>query len=93
MTIIEQIKLDGVDLKDLNVRWLRSHIGLVAQTPNLFNVTIEDNVRMGKLDASFKEIKASCMKANAHSFISELRQVSHKLQTKNGTNKCLTFLK
>ena len=40
-----QVKLDGVDLKDFNLGWLRSQIGVVSQDPVLFAATIEDNIR------------------------------------------------
>ena len=75
------IKLDGVDLKDLNLKWLRSQIGLVSQEPILFATTIKTNVAHGLIgtkhqDASDEEkfalIKEACVKANADGFISKL---------------------
>lgn len=41
------IKLDGVDVRELNVRWLRSQIGVVAQTPSLFMLSIRENIALG----------------------------------------------
>ena len=41
------VRLDGVDLRELNVRWLRSQIGLVSQEPTLFATTIRGNVEHG----------------------------------------------
>lgn len=41
------IKLDGVDIRELNVRWLRSQIGVVAQTPSLFMMSIKENIALG----------------------------------------------
>ena len=41
------VKLDGVDIRELNVRWLRSQIGVVAQTPSLFMLSIRDNIKLG----------------------------------------------
>src|SRR5258708_3544465 len=41
------VKLDGTDLRELNVKWLRSQIGLVSQEPVLFATTIRDNVAHG----------------------------------------------
>lgn len=41
------VRLDGVDLRELNVRWLRSQIGVVAQTPSLFMLSIRDNIALG----------------------------------------------
>jgi len=75
------IKLDGVDIKDLNIKWLRSQIGLVSQEPTLFATTIRDNVAHGLIgthlqhlpeDEKFALIKEACVKANADSFISKL---------------------
>ncbi|KAG2008663.1 multidrug resistance protein 1 [Coprinopsis cinerea AmutBmut pab1-1] len=75
------VKLDGIDLKDLNLRWLRSQIGLVSQEPTLFATTIRGNVAHGLIgtkwenaseEEKFKLIKDACIKANADGFISKL---------------------
>ncbi|KAI0697870.1 P-loop containing nucleoside triphosphate hydrolase protein [Cytidiella melzeri] len=75
------VKLDGTNLKDLNVRWLRSQIGLVSQEPTLFATTIAGNVAHGLINTPFehapqdekmKLIKEACVKANADGFISKL---------------------
>jgi ATP-binding cassette subfamily B (MDR/TAP) protein 1 len=75
--------LDGTDLRELNIKWLRSQIGLVSQEPVLFATTIRDNVAHGLIgtpyeDASdeekFRFIKAACIKSNADSFVSQLPQ-------------------
>merc|ERR1719453_2617227 len=42
------ITLDGIDIKTLNVRWLRSQLGLVAQEPVLFQGTVAENIAYGK---------------------------------------------
>jgi len=61
--------LDGTDLKDINVRDLRSCIGVVSQEPLLFDTTIEANIRYGKPDATFEEVVKAAESANAHDFI------------------------
>lgn len=75
------VKLDGVDIRDLNIRWLRSQIGLVSQEPTLFATTIRGNVAHGLINTpyehvseeeKFKLIKEACIKANADGFISKL---------------------
>eukprot|EP00804_Cyclotella_cryptica_P002716 CCRYP_009611-RE/>CCRYP_009611-RE protein AED:0.12 eAED:0.12 QI:425/1/1/1/1/0.93/15/294/1343 len=66
------VKLDGVDLKDINVNYLRSQIGYVGQEPALFATTIEHNIRYGKPDATREEIIEAAKKANAHDFITSL---------------------
>jgi len=69
------VLLDGVDVKQLNVSWLRSHIGVVGQEPVLFATTIRENIRYGQNDATHEEILAAAQEANAHDFISKLPQV------------------
>lgn len=64
--------MDGHDIKTLQVKWLRSQIGMVGQEPVLFGTTILENVMMGKENAKKKEAIAACIAANAHSFISNL---------------------
>ncbi|KAI0061382.1 P-loop containing nucleoside triphosphate hydrolase protein [Artomyces pyxidatus] len=75
------VRMDGVDVKDLNVKWLRSQIGLVSQEPTLFATTIRGNVEHGLINtphqhASAEEklrlVKDACIKANADGFISNL---------------------
>ena len=63
------VKLDGVDMKNLNVNHLRSQIGYVGQEPALFATTIENNIRYGKPDATRAEIEEAAKRANAHDFI------------------------
>ncbi|CAM0141670.1 unnamed protein product [Umbelopsis sp. WA50703] len=68
------VSLDGHDLKDVNVAWLRQQIGVVSQEPVLFNMTIRQNLLMGSLDkdVSQDDIVSACVKANCHSFILQL---------------------
>ncbi|KAK3142953.1 hypothetical protein QOZ80_4BG0354900 [Eleusine coracana subsp. coracana] len=63
------ITLDGQDLGSLNLKWLRSQIGLVGQEPILFATSIIENVMMGKENATRQEAVAACSKANAHTFV------------------------
>ena len=70
-----RVLLDGRDIKDLNVAWLRSHIGIVSQEPVLFTGSIEDNIRFGKPDATDEEVQNAAMMANAHEFIMALPEV------------------
>jgi ABC-type multidrug transport system fused ATPase/permease subunit len=69
------VLLDGVDVKQLNVGWLRSHIGVVGQEPVLFATTIKENIRYGREDATLQEIEEAAKEANAHDFISKLPEV------------------
>ncbi|KAI8976762.1 putative ABC transporter protein, partial [Pilobolus umbonatus] len=65
--------IDNHDIKDYNVGWLRSQIGVVSQEPVLFNMTIKQNLLMGIFEeVSNDQIVEACKKANCHSFISQL---------------------
>ncbi|VEN35825.1 unnamed protein product [Callosobruchus maculatus] len=67
-----EILLDGTNLKDLNLTWLRDQIGSVGQEPVLFATTIKENIKYGNPIASDQEIIEAAKKANAHGFISKL---------------------
>jgi ATP-binding cassette subfamily B (MDR/TAP) protein 1 len=73
--------LDGLDIRDLNLKWLRSQIGLVSQEPILFSTTIRKNVEQGLVGTSHENtapeeklrlVREACIKANADGFISKL---------------------
>ncbi len=63
------VAIDDVAISEVNLRWLREHVGLVAQEPLLFATTIEENIRYGKLDATMEEIEEAAKRANAYDFI------------------------
>eukprot|EP01053_Blabericola_migrator_P006257 Blabericola_migrator_1__6256@NODE_3155_length_1998_cov_42_989125_g1735_i2_p1_GENE_NODE_3155_length_1998_cov_42_989125_g1735_i2NODE_3155_length_1998_cov_42_989125_g1735_i2_p1_ORF_typecomplete_len454_score96_18ABC_tran/PF00005_27/2_5e39ABC_membrane/PF00664_23/1e18SMC_N/PF02463_19/29SMC_N/PF02463_19/2_9e05AAA_21/PF13304_6/7_8e06ABC_ATPase/PF09818_9/1_8ABC_ATPase/PF09818_9/0_066AAA_22/PF13401_6/0_00059AAA_16/PF13191_6/0_00059AAA_15/PF13175_6/0_00057TniB/PF05621_11/0_056TniB/PF05621_11/25SbcCD_C/PF13 len=67
-----QIRLDDTDIRDYNLKYLRSQLGLVSQEPILFQGTIKDNIRFGRLEASDPEIEEAAKLANAHEFICNL---------------------
>ncbi|XP_010234205.1 ABC transporter B family member 1 [Brachypodium distachyon] len=68
-----RVTLDGVELKELNLRWLRAQIGLVSQEPALFATTIRENLLLGREgEASQVEMEEAARVANAHSFIIKL---------------------
>ncbi|XP_050546775.1 ATP-dependent translocase ABCB1-like isoform X3 [Daktulosphaira vitifoliae] len=67
-----EILLDNINLKELNVHWLRKNIGIVSQEPVLFNASISDNIRYGQSKCSQRDIINAAMAANAHSFIIKL---------------------
>ncbi|NMA93539.1 MAG: ABC transporter ATP-binding protein [Clostridiales bacterium] len=66
------ITIDGIDLKRVDKTDLRSIMGFVLQEINLFEGTIAENIRYGKLDATDEEVVQAAMSANAHDFISKL---------------------
>ncbi|KAL3624170.1 ABC transporter B member 19 [Castilleja foliolosa] len=67
-----EILLDDVDIKTLQLRWLRNQIGLVNQEPALFATTILENILYGKPEATMAEVEAAASAANAHSFVTLL---------------------
>ena len=67
--------MDGNSLKDLNLKWLRSQIGVVNQEPVLFQSSIADNIRMGRDGVTQEEIELAAKNANAHDFIMSLPDV------------------
>lgn len=77
------VELDGHNLKALNLKWLRTQIGLVSQEPTLFATTIRANVAHGLIgtkyehlpadsEEQFKLIKEACVKANCDGFIGNM---------------------
>ncbi|KHN34176.1 ABC transporter B family member 15-like isoform X1 [Glycine soja] len=69
-----EIRLDGVAYHRLQLKWLRSQMGLVSQEPTLFATSIKKNMLFGREDANEEEIVEAAKAANAHDFISQLPQ-------------------
>ncbi len=67
-----EILLDGRPLSDYNAEFLRNQIGLVLQKNHIFKGSIAENIRYGKIDASFDEIVDAAKKAFIHNQIMEL---------------------
>ena len=64
------VKLDGVDIKDINLKHFRSLIGYVGQEPTLFATSIAKNIKYGNPSATQEQIEEAARLANAHDFIS-----------------------
>ena len=69
-----EILIDGVPIQDYNLSGIRSEIGYVPQNPFLFSETIERNIRFGKQDASFEEIKAAAQSAAVAENIEQFKE-------------------
>ncbi|CAF3236426.1 unnamed protein product [Rotaria sp. Silwood2] len=69
-----RILIDGTDIRELNLRWLRSHFGLVSQEPILFDLTIAENIAYGLENVPMEDIINAAIKANIHQFIEQLPQ-------------------
>ena len=67
-----QIRLDGVDICELDPQELRRHIAIVPQQPTLFSGTIIENIRFGRPDASDDDVRAAAGAAYADEFIQKL---------------------
>lgn len=66
------IKLDGLDIKELDPRELRQQIAVVAQQPTLFSGDVSHNIRYGKTDATDEEVRSAAKAAYADEFIEKL---------------------
>lgn len=69
-----EIRLDGVAIHRLQLKWLRSQMGLVSQEPALFATSIKENILFGREDATEEEVVEAAKASNAHNFISMLPQ-------------------
>ncbi len=67
--------MDGHDIKEMNVAWLRENIGVVSQEPVLFATTIAENIRYGREGVKDEEIEWAARNANAFNFIDALPEV------------------
>ncbi|KAI4349803.1 hypothetical protein L6164_010357 [Bauhinia variegata] len=80
-----EVLIDGINLKQLQLRWIRGKIGLVSQEPVLFAASIKDNIAYGKEGATIEEIKAAAELANAAKFIDKLPQGLDTMAGEHGT--------
>ena len=67
-----EILMDGINIKQLDLKELRSHIGLVLQDVFIFAGTVEENIRLGNKNISYETINYAAKDVNAHSFIDRL---------------------
>lgn len=70
-----EVMIDGVNIKNLRLQWIRGKIGLVSQEPILFAATIKENILYSKERVTDEEIKKAIGLANAAKFIDQLPQV------------------
>lgn len=80
------ILIDGVDIREMKREKLRSLFGMVLQDTWLFQGTILENIRYGKLDATDQEVEQAAFAAHAHGFIKNLPNGYHMMLNENGTN-------
>nr|AFX93749.1 P-glycoprotein 3 [Haemonchus contortus] len=68
------VALDGIPLRDYNVKWWRSVVGVVQQEPVIFCATVAENVRMGDDSLTDEDVEKACKLANALGFINKLSE-------------------
>ncbi|KAF5272755.1 hypothetical protein FQA39_LY07782 [Lamprigera yunnana] len=66
---VGSVYIDDHKVTELDLTWMRSHIGVVGQEPVLFETTIAENIKLGCKEASEEDVERAAKKANAHSFI------------------------
>lgn len=66
------ITIDGIDIRSVTVKSLRSQISIVPQEVHLFGTSIRENIRYGNLEATDRQIEEAARSANAHDFIMEM---------------------
>ncbi|WP_407270219.1 ABC transporter ATP-binding protein [Radiobacillus sp. PE A8.2] len=79
------IKIDGYDIEKLNKKSLRTNIATVLQDTYLFETTVRENIRYGRLEATDDEVIAAAKTANAHQFIEQLSDGYDTILTENGS--------
>jgi ATP-binding cassette subfamily B protein len=80
------IKIDGIDIRDLTLKDLRSHFGLVLQDNALFSGSILDNITLGHPDITRKQVVEASHKVEAHRFIEKLPETYDYVLQERGTS-------
>ncbi|XP_011079478.1 ABC transporter B family member 4 [Sesamum indicum] len=80
-----EVLIDGINLKEFQLKWIRSKIGLVSQEPVLFMGSIKDNIAYGREGATDQEIRAAAELANAAKFIDKLPKGLDTMVGEHGT--------
>ncbi|KAL6504960.1 ATP-binding cassette, sub-B (MDR TAP), member 4 [Orobanche gracilis] len=80
-----RVLIDGINLKEFQLKWIRSKIGLVSQEPVLFTASIKDNIAYGKDNATEEEIRGAAELANASRFIDKLPEGLDTMVGEHGT--------
>ena len=79
-----EILLDGIAIDELPRQTVRSQMAFVLQDPFLFEATVRENIRYGRLNATDEEVEEAAKKANAHTFISKLSEGYDTILTAGG---------
>jgi ATP-binding cassette subfamily B protein len=68
------VRIDGIDVRELDLRELRRSIGMIFQETVLFSATVSENIAYGRSDATMAEITAAARAAHAHEFIMQMEK-------------------
>ncbi|PON60814.1 ABC transporter [Trema orientale] len=82
---VGEVMIDGINLKEFQLKWIRGKIGLVSQEPILFASSIKENIAYGKEGSTDEEIRAAAELANAATFIDKLPQGLYTMVGEHGT--------
>ncbi|KAI9181852.1 hypothetical protein LWI28_019303 [Acer negundo] len=80
-----EVLIDGINLREFQLKWIREKIGLVSQEPVLFASSIKENIAYGKDGATTEEIRAAAELANASKFVDKLPQGLDTMVGEHGT--------
>lgn len=81
-----RVLIDGADLRSHGLPWVRRWTGVVFQNPHLFEATIEENIRMGRWDATMDEVRDAARLARADEFINRLADGYRTRVSRSGSN-------
>lgn len=81
-----KIRYDGININKIKKADLRRSLGIVLQDTHLFSMSVRENIRYGRLDATDEEVEAAAKLANADGFIRRLPQVYDTVLTGDGAN-------
>ena len=81
-----EILIDGINIKDLTEKSLRSNISIIRQAPFLFNLSIIDNFRLVKKDVTLKEVRKYCKRAYIDDYIMSLPKKYNTVIGEGGIN-------
>jgi ATP-binding cassette subfamily B protein/subfamily B ATP-binding cassette protein MsbA len=81
-----RVKIDGVDIREFQVKSLRRKIAMILQPPLVFPLTIRENIAYGRPDATMEEIISAAQVAQVHEFVEQLPQKYETVVSEQGTS-------
>ncbi|VDM22409.1 unnamed protein product [Hydatigera taeniaeformis] len=69
-----QVLIDGHDIREFDLKWMRRQFGVVSQEPVLFAATVKENIELGREGSTFEEIENAAKLADAHDFIIKMQE-------------------